>query len=421
MRVLVLPRMEVQVESTDSPIAIDDVVHVHGWMPDRDAGHPLVPDSEQFAGDFEQALEDLPERAGRPEALRVKVEILRAREFGIEVRVPRLQRGRVRHVLLLAGNQNLGVLLRPFLRGGADLREEVADALRESDHFVLYDVVREALVSEDPREFVARGHELGQRCKVRGMAAVQVLPLEAPPDLRILGISENGDDVRVLRRDRDPAVGSRRMRLHEIGRQAREVRRSVDLDRTLVLADRAVEVLPGRGHLVPESLDPLAGRGVSVDPGQTEVPEDLADRVLRLGILLRHTEVDERVIERAVQGEVRREPLRLLIPLVRGLADRGIRVDVEQESTLALKFRESGKEAVIRHEEVLDGPRTAACEYLLETLAGFRQARGGLFGQGLRVGREQVPRGRERTRVRSTVSLRRRSARGHGESEWLAG
>ena len=390
-------------------------------MPDRDAGHPLVSDSEQFAGDREQALEDLREREVRPEELRVEVEVLRPHEFGIEVRVPCLDRGRGGHVLLLAGDQELGVLLRPFLRSGADLREEVADALRGSDHLVLYDVVREALVSEDPREFVARGHELGQRREVRGMAAVQVLPLEAPPDLRVLGISEDGDDVRVLRRDRDPAVGSGRMRLHEIGRQAREVRRSVDLDRTLVLADRAVEVLPGRGHLVPESLDPLAGRGVSVDPGQTEVPEDLADRVLRLGILLRHIEVDERIIQRAVQGEVRREPLRLLVPLVRGLADRGIRMDVEQESTLALKFRESGQEAVVRHEEVLDGPRTAACEDLLETLATFRQARSGLFSQGLRVGREQVPRGRERTRVRSTVSLRLRSARGHGATEWLAG
>src|SRR5436189_5155511 len=120
MRVLVLPRMEVHIESTDSPIAIDDVVYVHGRMPDRDAGHALVPDSEQFACDFEKALEDLPEREVRPEKLRVKVEILRAHEFGIEVRVPCLERGRVRHVLPLAGDQDLGVLLRPFLRGGAD-------------------------------------------------------------------------------------------------------------------------------------------------------------------------------------------------------------------------------------------------------------------------------------------------------------
>src|SRR5207249_1921411 len=116
-------------------------------------------------------------------------------------------------------------------------------------------------------------------------------------------------------------------------------------------------------------------------------------------------------------GEVRREPLRLLVPLVRGLADRGIRMDVEQESALALKFRESGQEAVVGHEEVLDGPRTAASEDLLETLPAFRQARSGLFPQGLRIGREQVPRGRERTRIRPTVSLRRRSARGHGATE----
>ena len=96
-------------------------------------------------------------------------------------------------------------------------------------------------------------------------------------------------------------------------------------------------------------------------------------------------------------------------------------MDVEQESALALKFRESGQEAVVGHEEVLDGPRTAASEDLLETLPAFRQARSGLFPQGLRIGREQVPRGCERTRVRPTVSLRRRSARGHGATEWFAG
>src|SRR2546422_2636161 len=151
-------------------------------MPDRHAGHAFVADAEQLAGDLEETLEDVRESEVRPKEFRVELEILGAHQLRIEIRVPRVEGGRARRVLPFAVDQDRGVFLRAFLRGGADLRQEVADAFRGSDHLVLHDVIREALVSEDPREFVARRHELGQRPEVRRMTAVQVLPLEPPSD-----------------------------------------------------------------------------------------------------------------------------------------------------------------------------------------------------------------------------------------------
>src|SRR5207245_9780189 len=59
--VLVLPRMEVEVEPAEPPTASVDVVHFHGGMPDGRARNPAVSHAEHPARDHEQSVEDLPE------------------------------------------------------------------------------------------------------------------------------------------------------------------------------------------------------------------------------------------------------------------------------------------------------------------------------------------------------------------------
>ena len=86
------------------------------------------------------------------------------------------------------------------------------------------------------------------------------------------------------------------MGLHEVVREAREVLRAIDLDRPDVFSDRAIEVLPDRGHLVAQFLDPRPGGLVLVDARETEVPEDFSHRELRVRVLARHVEADERIV-----------------------------------------------------------------------------------------------------------------------------
>src|SRR5207253_11277958 len=101
--------------------------------------------------------------------------------------------------------------------------------------------------------------ELRERREMRGMRTVEALPLQSSAHLRVPRIAEHGDEVRIVGRDRDLAVGTGRMSLHEVVREAREVLRAIDLDRPDVSSDRAIEVLSDRGHLVAQFLDPRPG------------------------------------------------------------------------------------------------------------------------------------------------------------------
>ena len=419
--VLVLPRMEIQVEPADPLRALVHIVGLDRLVPHGDVGDALVPNAEKFRGDVEEAPQDLLEGEVRPQELRVEIERLGADQFRVVVRVPCVERRRSRRVLAFSVEEKAGVLLRPTFRRRADLREEVRDPFRGADHLVLHNVVREGVVSEQRGELVPGLEELRECREIRGMRAVEVLSLQPSAHLRVLRIAEDGDEVRIVGRDRDLAVGTGRMGPHEVVREAREVLRAVDLDRPDVFSDRAIEVLPDRGHLVAQFLDPRPGGLVLVDARETEVSEDFSHRELRVRVLARHVEADERIVEGPVQREVRREALRLLVPFVRRRPDRGVRMDVEQELRLALDLGEVEQQAIVGDEEVADRPPAMALEDLGQVAAALLQARGGLPLQGIRIADEQVPRLRERGHLGRRSPLRGRPPRGHAPKESSAG
>jgi hypothetical protein len=208
------------------------------------------------------------------------------------------------------------------------------------------------------------------------------------------------------------------MRADEVLREPGEGLRSVELDRPDVLANSPIEFLADRDHGVPEFLDADARRLVLVHAREAEVPEDLVDREPGVRILFRNIEGDERVVERPVQREVRREPFGFLVPLVRGLADGRIGMHVEQELRLALQLREVEQHAVVGHEEIAHGPGTTAGNESLQPTPEPGEARGRLLREGIRVQREQEPRGGERSRPRSRTSRAARLMTGwHGSME----
>src|SRR6267143_4193513 len=188
MGVFVLAGMEVQVEPPNPASSIVDVVHLDGLVPNRYSFDAFVRHAEELAGNLEETVLYLREREVRSKQFRIEVEVLRAHELRVEVRVPRLEAGRAGCILPLPRREEGGVLFRADLRGGPHLREELRDSFRGAHHLVLDDVVREALVSEDRGELVADRQEFSEDLRVGRVSPVQIFALESPTDLGIFRI-----------------------------------------------------------------------------------------------------------------------------------------------------------------------------------------------------------------------------------------
>src|SRR6266581_3799923 len=169
-----------------------------------------------------------------------------AHERRVVVEVPTIEAPRIREVIAFPCEELLVIPLRAGLRDARHLVQERFDGSRGADHLVDRQIVGPVAVAEEAREVVAPLDEPCEDIEIRGVAAVEIFLHQVPSDLGFSGISEDRDGIRVVRRDRDRAVGSGCVGLHEVRGKPIEVRRSIDADRPDVLADVLVEVLPDR-------------------------------------------------------------------------------------------------------------------------------------------------------------------------------
>ena len=98
-------------------------------------------------------------------------------------------------------------------------------------------------VPERAGELVPLHEEVVEDRHVLRVPAVQELPLEPPPDLRVLRVLEHREGIRVVRRDRDLAFLDG-MGFDVVLREAFQEVRGGELDGPDVLVDVPVELRP---------------------------------------------------------------------------------------------------------------------------------------------------------------------------------
>ncbi len=218
--------------------------------------------------------------------------------------------------------------------------------LRRADHLVFRRVGRPARIAEDRRQLVALLQHAREHVEVLRVAAQSIEPPQLLARLVALGVGDERNVVGIIGRDRDFAVAVGGVRRLVVLGQPFQIG-GVDEQRAHVVFDVLAELLADLEQLFAQLLDARARRFVLVDTRAPQIAQRLGDVIARRLLLLDEIDRRQRVVDPAVERQLRRQRVDLLLALIGGVAHLLVGMRVAADAGARRRVAERAHRAVV--------------------------------------------------------------------------